>query len=546
MTHSSPMHPRNETISDLTARLFDEIAALSPDIRGISRPAYSEVETRVLAHLAIAARAEGLDVWQDAGLNLFIALPGTRDAPEVTLIGSHVDSVPQGGNFDGLAGVIAGLTLLLRMHREGIQPPRTLLLVAMRGEESAWFGPPCLGSRIITGQITEAELATTHAGDGRSLADHLADLDIALEPIRAGQPTINLSRIKAYIELHIEQGPTLIAKAAPLAAVSGIRGNLRHRRIICEGVAGHSGAVPQNLRHDALQAVAELLIVMEKHALDWGAEGRDLVFTCGIAGTDPARHALTRIADRVVFSVDTRSLNDVTLDRFHGLLTSEMAAIAERRGVRFVPDPIQRSHPASCDPELIEALKLSMLRRRIRPVVMASGAGHDAAIFANAGIPAAMMFVRNQHGSHNPDEAMELADFNLACDTLYDLLCRDPLEDIMDVSPPPNFANLAQIVRDHGGGTYAFDAAARAAREWAIDHPAHASALNMAAMAAAQVARRFDDQLVTASHAADQLAEFERRLARLDQVAATNEPARRLSMLNDLAAQLLDIERNEG
>src|SRR5699024_3391907 len=142
---------------------------------------------------------------------------------------------------------------------------------------------------------------------------------------------------------------------------------------------------------------------------------------------------------------------------------------------------------------------------------MASGAGHDAAIFAHAGIPATMMFLRNQHGSHNPDEAMDLADFNLACDTLYDLLCRDPLEDIMDTVPPPAFADLARIVREHGGGTYAFDAAARTAREWAVDHPAHAMALNLAAMAAAQVARRFDDQLITASRAADQLAEFERR-----------------------------------
>ena len=116
----------------------------------------------------------------------------------------------------------------------------------------------------------------------------------------------------------------------------------------------------------------------------------------------------------------------------------------------------------------------------------------------------------------------------------------------MDAAPPPAFADLAQTVRQHGGGTYAFEAAARAAREWAIDHPGHALALNLAAMAATQVARRFDDQAVTASQAAERLAEFERRLAWLDSAAAESDAGRRLQMLNDLAAQLLDVERNEG
>lgn len=116
----------------------------------------------------------------------------------------------------------------------------------------------------------------------------------------------------------------------------------------------------------------------------------------------------------------------------------------------------------------------------------------------------------------------------------------------MNAAPPPAFADLAQTVRQHGGGTYAFEAAARAARDMAIAHPGHALALNLAAMAATQVARRFDDQAVTASQAAEQLAEFERRLDGLDSAAREGDAARRLQMLNDLAAQLLEIERDEG
>ncbi len=537
---------RNEPVPALAARLFDEIAALSPDIRGVSRPAYSAVETAVLAHLAAAARAEGLEVWQDAALNLYAGLPGTREAAGVVLVGSHADSVPQGGNFDGLAGVIAGLCVLVRAMREGVTPPRPIHLIALRGEESPWFGLPYLGSRIVTGQMTAEDLDRPHRDDGRPLSAHLEGLGIPVAEIRAGRPMIDLSRIAGYVELHIEQGPVLIDLDAPVATVSGIRGNLRHNRILCEGVAGHSGAVPQDMRHDAVLAVAELLALMEGHALDWAGEGADLVFTCGMIGTDPARHALTRIPDEVAFSTDMRSLDESVLARFHALMEAEMAAIAARRGVRFVPDAIQRARPATCDAELVEAMKLAMLRRRIRPVTMASGAGHDAAMFAQAGVPVVMMFVRNANGSHNPDEAMAMGDFEIACETLYDLLCRDPMENAMDAAPPPAFADLAQTVRQHGGGTYAFEAAARAAREWAIDHPGHALALNLAAMAATQVARRFDDQAVTASQAAERLAEFERRLAWLDSAAAESDAGRRLQMLNDLAAQLLDVERNEG
>lgn len=536
---------RNETLAGLARRMFDDIAAMSPDVRGVSRPAYSATETATLSYLEQVALTEGLEVWYDEGRNLYAALPGTREADGVMLVGSHVDSVPQGGNFDGLAGVIAGLTVLFRAMREGTTPQRPIHVVAMRGEESPWFGPCYIGSRIITGTLTEDELAATHRGDGRSLADHLVDLDVPVDKLRAGAPMINLGRIAGYIELHIEQGPVLIDKNAPIAAVSGIRGNLRHRQIICRGVAGHSGAVPQNLRQDALLAVSDLLARMERHVEESLELGDDLVFTSGMIGTDPAKHAVTRIPDEVFFSVDIRSLDTGTLDHVYSLLEREMAVIGQRRGVRFELDDKQHAPPAACDPELVDRIKLAMLRRRIRPVVMASGAGHDAAVFAEAGIPTAMMFVRNENGSHNPDEAMDYRDFEIGCETLYELLCHDPMEDALDNATPPVFADLAQTVRQHGGGTYAFEAAAKAAHNMAIDHPGHAVALNLAAMAASQVARRFDDQAITASQAAAQLDEYERRLATLDSLAGEADAGRRLQILNDLAAQLLDVERGE-
>jgi len=537
---TAPLINTPEPLPTLAARLFDEIAAMSPDSRGVSRPAYSDVETAVLDHLAASARAEGLEVWQDAALNLYAALPGSRDAEGVMLVGSHVDSVPQGGNFDGLAGVIAGLVCLIRTRREGVRPPRPVHLLAMRGDESAWFGPCYLGSRLVTGQLSDSELRATHRADGRSLAAHLDGLGLPMEGVRAGRPMIDLGRIAGYIELHIEQGPVLVERGLPLAAVSGIRGNLRHAAIRCEGTAGHSGAVPQGMRHDAVMAVAELLAALEARAVEVGRDGDDLVFTCGMLGTDPARHALTRIPDEVSFSIDIRSLDDATLDRFGAEARALMDEVAARRGVRFVLDEEKRARPARCDRGLVSALTGAMLRRRIPPLVLASGAGHDAAVFAQAGVPAAMLFVRNAHGSHNPDEAMDLGDFELACEVLYDVLCRSGEEDAMTTSEAgPSLDHLSDMLDERGGGTYAFEAVAAEAQRLALDHPAHAAALSLVAASARQIADRFDVLAITTAQAEAQREQFERDLARLTEVMTSDQPGRALALLNNVAAEIL-------
>ncbi|WP_244439631.1 M20/M25/M40 family metallo-hydrolase [Nitratireductor aquibiodomus] len=229
----------------LAARLFDDVARMSPDVEGVSRPAFSEIETRTLKYLEDVAKAEGLAVWYDAGCNALFSLPEDRDAERFVVVGSHVDSVPFGGNFDGLAGVVAGLICLIRARREGRRFEKPVHVLAMRGEESAWFGPCYIGSKVLTGTLAKRELEETHKGDGRTLEAHMADIGLPVEDVQAQKPLMDVSRIEAYLELHIEQGPLLIGKNIPAAAVSGIRGNIRYRSITCHGEAGHSGAVPK-------------------------------------------------------------------------------------------------------------------------------------------------------------------------------------------------------------------------------------------------------------------------------------------------------------
>ncbi|MCV6593395.1 MAG: Zn-dependent hydrolase [Silicimonas sp.] len=411
----------------LAAGWFADIRAMSRDAEGVSRPAFSEVETKILAHLAEMAQALGLTCAHDAGQNLLISLPEDADATQFVLIGSHVDSVPMGGNYDGLAGVLAGLMCLARARANGLRFSRPVKVIAMRGEESAWFGPCYIGSKALMGQLSPEELTAPHKGDGRSLAEHMTDVGLDTRPVEAGQPLMATDAILEYIELHIEQGPLLIGKKAPAAVVSAIRGNLRHKSIRCIGEAGHSGAVPRAFRKDPVLAMAELLTRLDESWLTILQKGDDLVLTSGVVATDPARHAMSRIADEVMFSLDIRSQSAEVLAAMEELLAEEMARIARRRGVRFVCAPPNRTAPGQMDARLVAELEAAMGRLDMAPVTMASGGGHDAAVFANAGVPAAMIFVRNRNGSHNPDEAMEIEDFLAGSAILYDhLMHRSP------------------------------------------------------------------------------------------------------------------------
>lgn len=410
-----------------TARfLFEEIAARTRDAQGVTRPAFSPVETRTLRFLEEFARENGLAVWYDAGLNANFSLPADRDAARYVVVGSHVDSVPFGGNFDGLAGVVAGLICLTRAQRRGERFASPVHVLAMRGEESAWFGPCYIGSKALTGTLAAAELKAQHKGDGRPLDAHMADTGLPMEKVRAGLPLADLSAIEAYLELHIEQGPLLIGKAIPAAIVSGIRGNFRHRNVRCIGEAGHSGAVPRAYRRDAVLAMADLLVRLDESWSTILNMGDDLVLTAGMVATDPERHAMSKIPEEVGFSLDIRSQSARTLDDMRRLLQAEMRQVEKERKVRFELDEEMRVEPALCDPALVEGLKAAMERIGQEPFVMPSGGGHDAAVFSAAGVPSAMVFVRNSNGSHNPDEAMELADFLAATDVVHEFLLRRP------------------------------------------------------------------------------------------------------------------------
>jgi N-carbamoyl-L-amino-acid hydrolase len=406
----------------LAAALFDSLGRATRRGRGIVRDSYGPGEQAAHDIMHAAADEIGLDVSVDAIGNLMMTLPGQdRRAPRI-MIGSHLDSVPQGGNYDGAAGVVAGLAVLSSLKQAAVRPPRDITVIGIRAEESAWFDVAYIGSGGAFGLLDPACLSIPRSDNGRSLEATLIERGFDPQPIRERRPLLDPKRIRAYLELHIEQGPTLVAERLPAAVVTGIRGCKRFRNARCIGRYGHSGAVNRAHRHDAVAATVALLHHLEEVWLTQERTGADLVITSGELYTDPSMHGPSKIAGETRFVIDIRSVSDATMNAVAAEARQAAARIGEAYRVGFDLGATSDSPPAVMDDRLRAALR----SRLDRPYEMASGAGHDAAVFAKMGIPTGMIFVRNDHGSHNPDEAMTLDDFAVATRVLLGLLLDFP------------------------------------------------------------------------------------------------------------------------
>ncbi|MFT5175226.1 MAG: N-carbamoyl-L-amino-acid hydrolase [Gammaproteobacteria bacterium] len=417
-----PLPSAQDSIKSLAEELLKQLREASFDGVGVTRESYGPSETQAMQVLAKVAQAESLRVEYDAAANLVISLPGADEAKPFVACGSHLDSVPEGGNYDGAAGVIAGLLALINLRRENIVPPRTIKVYALRGEESAWFGQAYMGTRALLGAFAPADFGLLHRTTGQTLKSYMRAAGADVERIASGHPLLDPSHVGCYFELHIEQGPVMVARKIPVGIVTGIRGNYRHPSATCIGEAAHSGAVPRWLRKDAVFAFSEFVMRVDRHWQALLEQGQDLVVTLGIASTNSAEHAMSRVPGHMDFALEFRSESAQLLADFEALTHSEAASIGRLRGVRFDLGEPRLTAPATMAPALVELLCGICDRQGIAHERLPSGAGHDAAVFANHGIPSAMIFVRNEPGSHNPDEAMAMDDYFLGLDVLAQAL----------------------------------------------------------------------------------------------------------------------------
>ena len=410
----------------LADSLFNEIRAASAAEAGVTRPAWSAEDQFASDRIAGAAGALGLEAAYDHAGNLYCTLPGRdRSAPAV-FTGSHTDSVPTGGHYDGLAGAVAGLVVLAALRDIDWQPDRDVTALATRAEESVWFGIPFIGARLALGALSHDHLDTLRRSDtGDTLAEHMAALGLNADALRReAAPRLSPANACAFLELHIEQGPVLVAEGAQVAVPTVIRGNVRWPGATCLGRYDHSGATPRDHRQDTVLAAAELVQGLEAFWIAREQSGEpDTVFTAGKFFTDGAHHAMTKVSGRCDFTLNFGGTSQAFLDACRAEVEARAAEIAARRRVTFDLGECVGAAPAPLDESLRTVLEDSAAALDI-PTRRFATVGHDAAVFQRAGIPAAMVLVRNAHGSHNPDEAMTLNDFGAGAAVLAAAIAR--------------------------------------------------------------------------------------------------------------------------
>ena len=395
---------------DRAVRLFDRLCADGRDEPGVSRDPYGPGEQRAHATIAAEAAALGLTPGTDAAANLYAGWDGRDRAAPRIVIGSHLDSVPHGGNFDGAAGVVAGLVAVAALRGLGLTPMRDVTVMGIRAEESVWFQVSYIGSRAALGSLPEGALAAPRVDTGRPLGAHIAECGGDPAALAAGRRALDPAGIAAYVELHIEQAPSLIEAGRAVGIATGIPGNVRFPRIRIAGRNDHVG-LPRRFRRDAALAGAALALGVERLWREHEARGIPMAATIGRFHTDPTQHGLTIVPGAFELSLDLRAYTPDAVAGLEAAFRALAAEIAAERGVSIDLGARAAAGVGVVDPGLRAALERAAAAQEIPVLALGSPASHDAAAFAAAGVRMGMIFVRNANGSHNPEEAMEIEDF---------------------------------------------------------------------------------------------------------------------------------------
>jgi len=384
------------TAQERAARIVGRLDALFEIGRaaGTNRPGLGAGEQRAHDLVTGWMRDAGLEVSVDRAGNLFGRAAGAEpELPEVWT-GSHLDTPPDGGRFDGALGVVAGLDAAEAIAGSG-GARRTVAVVAFRLEEGPRFGRGVFGSRAVVGRLDDDEADLVDA-DGITLGQAFAALGLG-DALPDGPTAARLPG--CFVEAHIEQGPSLAARGAALGVVTSIAG-MAGIELVFTGRRGHAGTVPMPLRADALAAAAGF--VRAAHDLARGLPGA--VATIGRLDVSPG--ATNTIPGRVTAFADLRAPDAGALAALVDGAVDEARSAAEEAGCGVEVVPRWRYEPVAMHPGPMEALRRAVAAAGLEPVELPSGAGHDAAILAEAGIPTAMLFVRSDAGgvSHAPEE----------------------------------------------------------------------------------------------------------------------------------------------
>ncbi len=377
---------------------------------GVTRLSFTEEERAAKERVASLMKEAGLSVYEDAAGNLFGRREGRDPESPAVLVGSHVDSVYSGGNFDGPLGVLAGIEVLHAMEERGLETERPVEVVAFTDEEGARFSFGMIGSRALAGRLTPDDLHDHEDQDGVSIAEAMRAR--GLDPERIGDAARPEGSVRAYVELHIEQGRVLESEDLPVGVVTGIAGPV-WLRFSLEGETGHAGATPMNLRRDALAAAVEIMGLIEAEAARTGTT----VGTVGQLDLEPG--GINIIPGRVEFSLDLRDIDEGVRDSVESRIMEGADDICRRRSIELGVETLQRLAPAPCSELVRGAAQRACERLGLGVRALPSGAGHDGMQLTDL-CEMGMIFVRSRGGvSHSPEEWSSREDCAAGGDALY-------------------------------------------------------------------------------------------------------------------------------
>lgn len=400
---------------------FDAMAQLTAPGEGINRLAFTDADWAGRQYIIDRMTDAGLSVEIDDFGNVIAYKIGKKPDLPVVMVGSHTDSVPNGGNYDGVVGVLSAIEVIRSMTDDGYEHDHTIAVVSFMCEESGRFGNATLGSKAMRGELRLQDLYRLVDKQGISLYEALKGRNLnpdGIEEMAYKRP------VKSFTEIHIEQGKVLEHEQKTIGIVTGIAAPERFY-VTIRGNADHSGATPMNLRHDALCGASKIILGIEEIASM--QEAPPVVGTVGVVEVTPG--AMNVIPGSVKIGVDIRSISKVARNSVITLVKEFIDITADKRGLSYTIEPIAQDHPVAMHPAMIREIEEAVKSVGVEYMTMPSGAGHDAMHWAEA-VPTGMIFIPCRDGiSHNPAEFAEMDDIVKGAEVLDKVLRKLSLEE---------------------------------------------------------------------------------------------------------------------
>ncbi|MCG7337967.1 M20 family metallo-hydrolase [Staphylococcus sp. ACRSN] len=365
---------------------------------GINRIAFSQPERLAALKFSMLCQKAGLDVYFDFFGNVIARREGKYPNLKPIVLGSHIDTVKDGGQYDGLLGVLGALEVVEYLNEHHIETDHPIIIIAFACEESTRFNEATLGSKYLTGKMTKNDMKSIQDNDGNVLYDIVAPL---AQDMNGKTALFERNKIKAFLELHIEQGPILENNKKDIGIVTDIAAPHRFKLQI-QGVTSHSGSTPMPMRRDALTTAAEIILKIESIGKTYHAQG--IVTTVGYAQVYP--NTMNAIPGEVTLLIDIRGKKQDIRERVVSEIKEQIELTVEARNLSHQLIDLGHDEPRSLNQQMANITEQSCINQNFTYRYMYSGAGHDAMNFAPI-CPTSMIFIPCKNGvSHSPEESV--------------------------------------------------------------------------------------------------------------------------------------------